>query len=139
MGEVRADAMALLGKSAGWLRFLAILSYLFAAAMFFAAAVLGPVIREFVLALANLGIAVMAFLAGFGVVCLVCGIKMWNYASAIRRLQAGQMLPDFEAVMERQASLWVTVAAMIGVTILLLVGFSVFLLATMGEVASVPA
>ena len=46
------------------------------------------------------------------------------------------MLQDLESVMERQASLWITIAAMIGVMILIGVGFSVFLIASISSAVS---
>ena len=130
MGEVRPDVMTLMGKSAGWLRFLSILSFLFGAFTLLMAVAFGPMLRTLIPVLGGLGFALSALLIGFAVVYVVCGLRMWAYASAIRRLQAGRMVQDFEVAMERQAALWVTVAAMTGVTILIMAGFFVYVIAT---------
>lgn len=133
MGEVRPDVMDLMGKSAGWLRFLSILGFLFGAFTLVMALAFGSLIRQLVPELSNFGFIVSALLVGLAIVYIVCGIRMWAYASAIRRMQAGQMLQDLESVMERQASLWITIAALIGVMILIAVGFSVFLIASISS------
>ena len=133
-GQVRPDAISLLGKSAGWLRFLSIFSFLLGAIMVLGAVAFGPVIRELVPLFASLGFAISFLMSGFAVVYVVSGIRMWSYASSIRRLQAGRMLQDFESVMERQASLWITMAALIGVTILIGIGFVVYVMASVSTI-----